>query len=61
MCDNARELVPIALLENEGKNRPYLKQSMAKDQALKWHDVEIPDSELWRLYQRQEKLLEKGE
>ncbi len=61
MRDNARELVPIALLENEGKDRPYLKQSMAKDQPLKWHDVEIPDSDLWRLYQRQEELLEKGE
>lgn len=60
MRSNATELVPIALLENEGKDRPVLKQAMAKDQPLKWHDVEIPDSELWRLYQRQKKLLEGG-
>lgn len=58
--DIATELVPIALLENEGKQRPYLKQAMAKDQPLKWHDVEIPDSDLWKLYQKQEKLLEGG-
>ncbi len=58
MRDNATELVPIALLENEGSQRPVLKQALSKDQPLKWYDVEIPDSELWRLYQRQEKLLE---
>lgn len=58
MRDNARELVPIALLENEGKQRPYLKQSLSKDQPLKWYDVDIPDSDLWKLYQKQEKSLE---
>jgi len=60
MRDNARDLVPIALLENEGKEHPYLKQSIGRDQPLKWHDVDIPDSDLWKLYQRQEKLLEGG-
>ena len=58
--DNATELVPIALLENRGNERPVLKQSLSKDQPLKWYDVDLPDSELWRLYQQQEKLLEKG-
>ncbi len=61
MRDNARELVPIALLENEGSQRPVLKQALSKDQPLKWYDVDIPDSDLYKLYQQQEKLLEKGE
>lgn len=57
---NAPDLVPIALLENEGPEYPVLKRRIIRDEPLTWADLDFPETYLWKLYARQEKLLTKN-
>ncbi|MFQ5460772.1 MAG: homoserine dehydrogenase, partial [Anaerolineae bacterium] len=49
--------VPIALLEAEGEVRAVARRPMRRDEALRWDDVEIPDTELVRLFRQQQEEL----
>ncbi len=50
--------LPISLLDVEkGQEKPRFKRALDKDQPVLWSDVELPDSELLRLYREQETLL----
>jgi len=55
--ENAKDLVPIALLETESKAKPILERNLGQDRPLTWHDVDFNDSKLFSLYQKQEKFL----
>lgn len=57
--ENAPDLVPIALLENEGPEYPVLKRRIIRDEPLTWADLDFPETYLWKLYAKQEKFLNK--
>lgn len=56
--ENGRNLVPIALLETENTAKPMLNKSLNRDEPLLWDALDIPDLELFDLYEKQEKLLQ---
>lgn len=58
---NAKDLVPIALLETENHAKPTLERNLNRDEPLLWSDVDFNDSELFRLYQQQENYLNQEE
>lgn len=50
--------LPVCLLDVEGNEaKPVFKHTLEKDQPVTWSDVELPDTELLRLYRIQEKIL----
>lgn len=52
---DARGAVPIALLETApGEAAPVLRRPVRRDAPLTWEDLELPDSEVLRLYRRQQ-------
>ena len=55
---NARDAVPICLLDQEKGYVTRVTRDVEKDEPLLWQDVEIPDTELLEAYQRQERMLE---
>lgn len=55
--ENAKDLVPIALLETESIAKPMLKRNLDRDEPLLWSDIDFNKSVLFSLYQKQEKLL----
>ncbi|GAH57086.1 unnamed protein product, partial [marine sediment metagenome] len=59
--ENAKDLVPIALLETENHAKPILEQNLNRDEPLKWNEIDFNKSELFSLYQKQEKYLNRGE
>lgn len=64
MIDNLednRDLVPIALLETECIKKPILERNVDRDRPLTWRDIDFNSSRLFSLYQKQEKLLNRGE
>ncbi|MBA7632806.1 hypothetical protein ES703_40361 [subsurface metagenome] len=58
-CENAKDLVPIALLETEDTAKPILERNLNRDEPLLWNDVDFNNSELFSLYQKQEKYLKR--
>jgi len=56
-CKNAKDLVPIALLETENRIKPILERNLDRDEPLFWSDVDFHDSNLFALYRQQEKIL----
>ncbi len=49
--------LPQGLLESEdGERKPRLARAVKKDEPLRYADVELPDSRLGRLYERQRRL-----
>jgi predicted homoserine dehydrogenase-like protein len=49
--------VPQGILEaSESGAKPILKRALRKDEALCWDDVELPDSMLLNLFERQQQL-----
>ena len=48
-------LVPIWLLEAEDNTKPRLRRTVAKDQAITWDDIEIPESGIVRAHDEQQK------
>ena len=54
----ARNAVMITALESEGGESPRLLRDIRKDEPLSHADVEIPDSELQRLFKRQQQVLD---
>ncbi|ACJ17655.1 homoserine dehydrogenase [Coxiella burnetii] len=56
-ADQANYL-PIGLLEaEETHEKPRVLHDLERDQPIRWSDVELPDTELLRLYRIQQKLL----
>lgn len=52
--------LPIGLLEHEpGGEKPRIIRSMNRDEPITWSDVELPESELLRLFKKQQAFLEK--
>lgn len=54
--ENAKELVPIALLETESKVKPVLERDLNRDEPLLRKDIDFHDSQLFRFYHEQERL-----
>lgn len=52
----AEQHLPIAFLEGEPGKHPTLKRDIAKDEMVKFEDVELPDILLHRLLQRQAEI-----
>jgi predicted homoserine dehydrogenase-like protein len=51
---DARGMVPLGLLDAEDTaQRPVLRRQLARDQPMTWDDVELPDTRLLGLWQRQ--------
>lgn len=59
--ENAKDLVPIALLETENRAKPILERDLNRDEPLKWDEIDFNKSELFSLYQKQEKYLDREE
>lgn len=54
--------LPIGLLESEhGGEKPRLLRALAKDEAIRCSDVELPETELMKYYRAQQTLLESEE
>jgi len=56
--ENAKDLVPIALLDTDGTAAIILNRSKNQDEPLCWSDLDFPETSLLDLYQKQELLLE---
>jgi len=55
---NHTDYLPIGLLDSESNaSRPRLLRNLGKDEPICWDDVELAESELLKLYNAQEKLL----
>lgn len=67
MIDTAREAdaagrLPQGALESEGNEpKPRLIRAVKKDEPLHYDDVELPDTHLHQLFERQRRLLAGGE
>jgi len=55
--ENAKDLVPIALLDTDETGTIILNRSKNQDEPLCWSDLDFPETSLLNLYQRQELLL----
>lgn len=56
-ADAARQ-VPQGVLDVEGSDlRPVLKRAVKKDEPLTWDDVEIPDTRMAQLWEKQKAVL----
>jgi len=55
--ENAKDLVPIALLDTDETETIILNRSKNQDEPLCWSDLDFPETSLLNLYQRQELLL----
>jgi len=55
--ENAKNMVPIALLETECQTKPILERNLGQDRPLTWRDIDFNDSKLFSLYQEQKKFL----
>lgn len=55
--ENAKDLVPIALLDTDETTAPILNRPKHRDEPLYWSDLDFPETSLWSLYQKQESLL----
>ncbi len=50
--------LPIGLLEaEETHEKPRVLHHLERDQPIRWPHIELPDTELLRLYRIQQKLL----
>lgn len=56
-CKNAKDLVPIGLLESEKKTKLILERNLNRDEPLIWSDIDLNNAELFSLYRKQEKFL----
>lgn len=55
---DAKDYLPICLLDVEGNTeKPVIKRDLAKDEPITYADVDLPDTELLRLFKIQEKIL----
>jgi predicted homoserine dehydrogenase-like protein len=55
---DAANNVPQGVLDVEGSpERPVLKRAVAKDQPITWDDVEIPDTRMAQLWEKQKPLI----
>lgn len=55
--ENAKDLVPIALLDTDETAAPILNRLKHRDEPLYWSDLDFPETSLWNLYQKQKSLL----
>ena len=55
---DAKDQLPICLLDVEGASeKPAFKHNLAKDEPVSYANVDLPDTELVRLFKKQEKIL----
>ncbi len=55
---DANNHFPIGLLEAEkGKAKPRITRQLERDEIVTWNDVDMPQTELFQLYQKQSELL----
>lgn len=55
---DAKDYLPVGLLDSEKNDpKPRIIRDLAKDEPVRWSDVELPETELLKLYRKQQELL----